>query len=302
MSCEKGAGKRREKSLEYRIIHELKKQFPIMILCKIAGVSKSGYYKWLKRQSNPSNKELEDQTIVLKIIKSQEDPDINWSYGYPRVKTWLKKTYGLKVNHKRLYRLMKKNGIQAKIRKKKWRYFGRKEKCVVSENKLNREFSATRPNEKWVTDITCLQFNRKKIYLSAILDLYNNEVVSYKISDRNDLKLVADTLKSAIKKRDVKGLLLHSDQGFQYTSIRYNQLLSRYDIKGSMSRKGNCLDNACIESFFSQFKTECFYRYRFKTSKEVTAAIKKYMKFYNNKRFQKKLSNLSPTEYRAMAA
>ncbi|PEJ57941.1 hypothetical protein CN692_10630 [Bacillus sp. AFS002410] len=122
------------------------------------------------------------------------------------------------------------------------------------------------------------------------------------MSERNDLKLVADTLKSAIKKRDVKGLLLHSDQGFQYTSIRYNQLLLRFNIKGSMSRKGNCLDNACIESFFSHFKTECFYRYRFKTSKEVTEAVKKYMKFYSNKRFQKNLSNHSPTEYRAMAA
>ncbi|PEK98052.1 IS3 family transposase [Bacillus sp. AFS017336] len=129
------------------------------MLCKIASVSKSGYYKWLKRKNNPSNKVLEDQSIVSKIIKCQQDPDINWSFGYPRIKTWLKKTYGLIVNHKRLYRLMKKNGIQVKIRKKKWKYFGRKELNVVSENKLNREFSATRPNEKWVTDITCLQFN-----------------------------------------------------------------------------------------------------------------------------------------------
>ncbi|USK31100.1 IS3 family transposase [Bacillus sp. CMF21] len=302
LSCEKGDVKRKEKSLVYKIIHELKKQFSIITLCKIAGVSKSGYYKWFKRQNNPSKKELEDQSIVTKIIKCQQDPDINWSYGYPRIKTWLKKTYGLRVNHKRIYRLMKRYGIQAKIRKKKWRHFGRKEKCVVSDNYLNREFSATRPNEKWVTDITCLKFNGKKIYLSTILDLYNNEVVSYKISERNDLKLVTDTLKSAIKKRDVKGLLLHSDQGFQYTSIRYNQLLKRSNINVSMSRKGNCFDNACIESFFSHFKTEYFYRSRFKTSKEVTTTVRKYIKFYNNKRFQKKLNNLSPTEFRATAA
>lgn len=197
---------------------------------------------------------------------------------------------------------MKTNGIQAKIRKKKWKHFGRKEKYVLSDNYLNREFSAKRPNEKWVTDITYLLFNGKKIYLSSILDLYNNEIVSYKISERNDLRLVADTVKEAIKKRDVKGLLLHSDQGFQYTSIRYNQLLKRYNIKQSMSRKGNCLDNACMESFFSHFKTECFYRYQFETSKEVKTAVKNYIKFYNNKRFQKKLNNLSPTEYRAKAA
>ncbi|KMY42801.1 integrase [Peribacillus loiseleuriae] len=284
------------------MIHELTDHFTIITLCKIAGVSKSGYYKWLKRQDNPTDKELDDQSIVTKIIKCQQDPDINWSYGYPRVQTWLKKTYGLKVNHKRIYRLMKANGIQAKIREKKWKHFGRKEKYVVSENDLNREFSATRPNEKWVTDITYLLFNGKKHYLSAILDLYNNEIISYKISERNDLKLVADTVKEAIKKREVKGLLLHSDQGFQYTSIRYNKLLKRCNMKQSMSRKGNCLDNACMESFFSHFKAECFYRYQFDSSNEVKEAVKNYMKFYNHKRFQKKLNNLSPTEYRAKAA
>ncbi|HWJ80431.1 MAG TPA: IS3 family transposase [Niallia sp.] len=157
-------------------------------------------YKWLRRQDNPTNKDLDNQSIVTKIIECQQDPDINWNYGYPRVQTWLKKTYGLKVNHKRIYRLTKVNGIQAKIRKKKWRHFGRKEKYVASENYLNREFSAIRPNEKWVTDITYLLFNGKKIYLSTILDLYNNEIISYKISERNDLKLVADTGKEAIKK------------------------------------------------------------------------------------------------------
>ncbi|WP_139840716.1 IS3 family transposase [Gottfriedia acidiceleris] len=109
-------------------------------------------------------------------------------------------------------------------------------------------------------------------------------------------------MKISNKKRNVNGLLLHSDQGFQYTSKRYNQLLKRYNIKGSMSRKGNCLDNACMESFFSHFKTECFYRYQFESSQEVKMAVKNYIKFYNNKRFQKKLNNLSPTEYRAKAA
>ncbi|MEH7351679.1 IS3 family transposase [Gottfriedia acidiceleris] len=302
LSCEKEDDSGKEKSIEYSIIHELKNQFTIVILCKIAGVSKSGYYKWLARQSSPTKKDLEDQSIVKKIIECQQDPDINWSYGYPRVKTWLSKVYGLKVNHKRIYRLMKSNNVQAKIRKKKWKHFGRKEKFVFSSNYLNRDFSAKRPNEKWVTDITYLLFNGKKIYLSSILDLYNNEIVAYKISERNDLKLVADTLKAAIKDRDISGLILHSDQGFQYTSIRYNQLLNKYKIRGSMSRKGNCLDNASMESFFSHFKTECFYRYHFETSQEVKIAVNKYIKFYNNKRFQKKLNNLSPIEYRAKAA
>jgi transposase InsO family protein len=142
---------------------------------------------------------------------------------------------------------MKELGIQAKIRKKK-RYYGKKEAYVVGDNICF--FFATRPNQKWVTDVTYLIFGTQRLYLSAVYDLFNNEVVSFQISERNDLKLVIDTIQAAIRNRDVKGTLLHSDQGFQYTSRKYNQLLQKYNIQVSMSRKGNCLDNACIESFF----------------------------------------------------
>jgi putative transposase len=113
---------------------------------------------------------------------------------------------------------------------------------------------------------------------------------------------VIDTVKEAIKKRDVKGILLHSDQGFQYTSQKYHQLLKQYNIKASMSRKGNCLDNACMESFFSHLKSECFYQYEFQHSWEVKKAIHEYIQFYDEERFQKKLNNLSPVEYRRKAA
>lgn len=134
------------------------------------------------------------------------------------------------------------------------------------------------------------------------MDLYNNEIVAYQISERNNLQLVLDTVRKAERKRNVNGTLLHSDQGFQYTSKKYNQLLQKYNIKISMSRKGNCYDNACIESFFSHFKTECFYRYQFKEKDCVIKAAKKYMRYYNYKRFQKKLSNLTPIEYGNKAA
>lgn len=234
------------------------------MLCEIAKVSKSGYYKWKKRKANLSEKQKKDQFIMSKILECEQDPDINGSFGYPRVRIWLKQKYGLQINHKRVYRLMKKMGIQAKIRKKKWRYFGIQEQSAVAKNHLNREFSATKPNEKWVTDITYLTFNGKRLYLSVIMDLFNNEIVAYQISERNNLKLVLDTVNKAVKKRKIHcPLLLHSDQGFQYTSKKYNQVLQKYNIKISMSRKGNCYDNACIESFFSHFKTECFYRYQF---------------------------------------
>ncbi|MBO0991877.1 IS3 family transposase [Bacillus sp. SD088] len=141
-----------------------------------------------------------------------------------------------------------------------------------------------------------------KLYLSAIKDLYKNEVVAYQISRRNDYKLVLDTFKKAIKGRNVKGILLHSDQGYQYTSHNYNQLLTRYKMKASMSRKGNCWDNASMESFFSHLKTECFNLYTFKTSQEVRRSIKDYILFYNHERFQNKLNNLTPIEYRSQAS
>ncbi|MDM5185969.1 IS3 family transposase [Bacillus sp. DX4.1] len=302
LSCEKGDEVKRDKSIEYEIIHTLKHSFPIVFLCEIAGVSRSGYYKWEKRRTNPSEKMKEDQFIMSKIVECELDPDINGSFGYPRVCTWLKKYCGLQINHKRVYRLMKKMGIQAKIRKKKWRHFGLKEQCVVSKNRLNREFSASKPNEKWVTDITYLTFNGKRMYLSVIMDLYNNEIVAYQVSESNNLKLVIDTVNKALRKRNVHGTVLHSDQGYQYTSKKYNLLLKKYKMNVSMSRKGNCYDNACVESFFSHFKTECFYRNEFHEKEQVFKAIRRYMRYYNNKRFQKKLNNLSPAEFGTKAA
>ncbi|MBB6672419.1 IS3 family transposase, partial [Cohnella nanjingensis] len=174
-------------------------------------------------------------------------------YGYLRTRTWLEKFHGLKINHKRVYRLMKELGIRSVIRRKK-PYFGTKEAYVISDNVLNREFQATRPLEKWVTDIAYLPFGQSFLYLSTIYDLYNNEVIAYKISTRNDIRLVLDTVKKAMRKRKTRGILLHSDRGFQYTSKPYNQLLKRHGIQASMSRKGNCHDNACMELFRSSQK------------------------------------------------
>nr|WP_252597998.1 IS3 family transposase [Bacillus thuringiensis] len=302
MSYKKGDEVKKSKSVEYEVIHILKQNFSIVLLCEIAGVSRSGYYKWEKRINDSTEKMKEDQFIMSKIGECERDPDINGSYGYRRICIWLKKYYGLQVNHKRVYRLMRRMGLQAKIRKKKWRHFGLKEQCVVSENLLNREFSTTRPNEKWVTDITYLTFNTKRIYLSVILDLYNNEVVAYQMSEYNNLKLVTDTVNKALRKRKVHETVLHSDRGYQYTSKKYNQLLKKNKITVSMSRKGNCYDNACIESFFSHFKAECFYRHTFHEKAEVFKATKRYMSYYNNKRFQKRLNNFSPIEFGTNAA
>lgn len=164
---------------------------------------------------------------------------------------------------------------------------------MISDNHLYRGFQASKPNEKWVTNITYLIFNGQRLYLSSIKDLYNNEIISYEISRRNDFKLVLDTLKKIRKKRNVKGILLHSEQRVQYISRQYNQLLKKYQMKASMSRKGNRWDNACIENFFSRFKSDYFHLYSFRKAEEVKFAVRKYIHFYNHQRFQKKLNNLS---------
>ncbi|WP_244948974.1 IS3 family transposase [Bacillus swezeyi] len=223
----------------------------IQLLCQIAGVSKSGYYKWIRRQKSSSEKQLEDESMKKKIMECYQK--LRGIYGYRRIQIWLNKTYGLHMNHKRIQRLMNELGIRTVIRKKK-PYYGKKEAYVTSDNHLNRDFAASQPNEKWATDITYLMFNGQKLYMSAIKDLFNNEIVAYQISRRNDLKLVVDTLKKAKKKRNVKGVLLHSDQGFQYTSRQYHNLIKKYQMKASMSRKGNCWDNACMENSLATLK------------------------------------------------
>lgn len=216
-------------------------------------------------------------------------------FGYPRMQIALKKE-GIQLNHKRVYRLMKEMNIQSVIRKKR-RYFGRTP-SVVHPNRVNRHFQIHKPNSLYVTDITYLSVCDRFYYFSAIQDLYNNEIVAWHVSSRNDLKLVMDTLEKLTQQRDVYGAILHSDQGFQYTSQQYNKRLQQLGIQGSHSRKGNCLDNACIESFFSHMKTETLYFSQCKTEEELYQEINNYIHFYNHERFQKKLNQCAPVEFR----
>jgi len=284
---------------KYATIEQLTDKYPVSMLCAITNVCRSSYYKWLRSTQNPSAKKLEDEVIMEKILECHRR--LKGIYGYLRVRVWLQRTYGLNVNHKRVYRLMKALGIRSTIRRKK-PYFGSKEATVKSDNVLNREFNATSPNQKWVTDITFLPYNQKNLYLSAVLDIYNNEVIAYCIGKRNDLNLVLETVQKATYKRKTKKTLLHSDQGFQYTHKTYNRLLEQKKMVVSMSRKGNCWDNACIESFFSHLKSECFHLHAFESEEQLIQAIEQYILFYNNERFQKKLNNLSPVEFRTKAA
>lgn len=280
------------KKAKFQVIHILRKTHRLCLLLKIASVSRAGYYKWLKTRNQVSKMQQENKKLKAHITAIHK---LRPYYGYLRMVTALIPK-GYTVNHKRVYRLMKELGIKSVIRKKR-RFFGT-EPSYIQPNRLERNFKATAPNQKLVTDITYIPFNGQNFYLSAIQDLFHNEIVSYQLSERNDLNLVLDTLNKLNKKIDVSETIIHSDQGHQYTSILYNKRLEELGLSGSHSRKGNCLDNACIESFFSHFKTEMLYINKYTSIQGLYQAIDEYMNFYNNERFQKRLNNLSPVQYR----
>lgn len=240
-------------------------------------------------------KEKEElKKLIFSIYKGT-----GYTYGYPRITDVIKKRYKKKVNHKRVYRLMKEMGIQALSFRKKRKY---KKEGNTAENVLNREFNVDTPFKKLATDITYLYVGRIRLYLCAILDLYNNEIVSYHISDKNDNALVLKTLEIATKKGDVKDTLIHSDQGHQFTSNAYTNQLKSYQMKKSMSNKGNCWDNAPMESFFGRLKEESIRIQKPRTKEDVYRTVKSYINFYNNKRIQKGLGSLAPIQYKERIA
>ncbi len=266
--------------------------YPITWLVEIAQVSRAGYYKWQNTEENRRERRQQEMNIKEHLVAIHLKCPF---YGYPRMQIALRKE-GLTVNHKRVYRLMKELAIQSSVRKKR-RYYSRKA-SVVQPNRVERNFQTEQPNRLFVTDITYIALMDKFYFLSAIQDLFNNEIVAWKVSKRNDLQLVMDTVEELHKERDVQGAILHSDQGFQYTSQQYNKRLEEFGMLGSHSRKGNCLDNACIESFFSHLKTEMSYFSQCKTEEELLQAIESYIWFYNHERFQKRLNQCAPVEYR----
>ncbi|MFD5854345.1 IS3 family transposase [Cytobacillus pseudoceanisediminis] len=285
------------KADRFQIIDNLREKYPLAWLLKIGEVSKAGYYKWRNTNSIRRIRFEENMLIKEHILAIHK---MHPYYGYKRMTRALSRE-GIVANHKRVRRLMRELGIRSVIRKKR-PFYGRKG-SVLFPNVLNREFFAEKPYEKLVTDITYIRVGNEFVYLSAVLDLYNNEIVSWQLSERNDLKLVIDTIKQLEGKQFAKNALIHSDQGFQYTTKAYEkQVKEDLQIIGSHSRRGNCHDNACIECFFSHLKTEKVYLVRPKTMEEAYVAIQDYIHFYNQDRFQSKLNDLSPIEYREKAA
>jgi transposase InsO family protein len=222
-------------------------------------------------------------------------------YGYRRLTLHLRRQTKQRINHKRVNRLMKLAGIQSVIRRKRKKY-ARSTPQHIAENLLNREFHAETPNEKWLTDVTEFKFGSgQKAYLSAILDLHDNTIVSYVLGHSNNNNLVFQTLKLALQAAPGSTPMLHSDRGFQYTSLTFKKLLEAANMTPSMSRIGRCIDNGPMEAFWGTLKCEKYYLNTYRTFEELQKDIDAYIYFYNNERLQAKLNGLSPMEYRTKA-
>lgn len=220
-------------------------------------------------------------------------------YGYRRVYQQLRNE-GCTLNHKTVQRLMQDMNLKSKVRRVKYRSY-RGDVGKTAPNILNREFEASRPNQKWATDVTEFKVAGRKAYLSPIIDMFNGEIIAYTISDRPDLKMVMDMMRSAKRKiKDTKGIMLHSDQGWHYQNMQYQQTLKKYGITQSMSRKGNCLDNAVMENFFGIMKTELLYLQEFSDMDIFKRELRKYINYYNNDRIKLKLNGKSPVQYRTL--
>ena len=259
------------------------KRYPVSVMCRFFGVSRSGYYDYVKRLDQPAH-----DAGLAEIIREQQKK-CDKTYGYRRMWKWLKKTKKIYRNPKTILRIMKKYELLSEIRRRrKWRQMG--QQLHKYENLLNREFHADTPNCKWVTDISYIHTGQGVLYLSVIRDLFDNSIVAYKTGTTQTVNLVLDTIRLAMQKEKkvAAELQLHSDQGSQYTSQAYFDLTKEYGITPSMSRRGNCYDNAMAENFFSILKAECIYRHMPTTFDEARTLIDHYIYFYNHQRIQLK--------------
>lgn len=263
-------------------------------MCKQLNVSRSGYYAWLRR--SPSQRTLTNQRLKEAIQERFESS--RQTYGYRRVHRALI-LQGERCGKHRVGRLMKQLGLQPKTRRKFKATTNSNHRMPVSENHLQRDFMPLQMNRCWTSDITYVSTQEGWLYLAVVMDLYLRQIVGWSMDSRMTESLVLDALKMALFRRHVAaGLLLHSDRGSQYAANAYQALLKQYGITCSMSRRGNCWDNAPMESFFRSLKVECIYHCSFKTREEAKASIFDYIEvFYNRQRAHSTLNYLSPADY-----
>ena len=276
------------------MIQKLRQEFPLAILLEIAQLPRATLYYHLKRLNRPDKYEAVKAEITVIYHENKG------RYGYRRITTELHKR-NFSLNHKTVQRLMKELGLVCRVRMKKYRSY-KGEVGKIAPNLLNRNFHADKPNQKWVTDVTEFSLFGEKLYLSPILDLHSSDLVSYTISSRPVLSMVTTMLEKAFEKiPDGTGLILHSDQGWQYQHKQYQRMLREKGIQQSMSRKGNCLDNALIENFFGLLKSELLYLQKFDSMEHFKQELIAYLDYYNNHRIKAKLKGLPPALHRQQA-
>lgn len=264
------------------------------MLLSVAHLSRSTFYYEVKRM------EKVDKYASVKSEIKTVFMEHKGRYGYRRITAELRNR-GFQCNHKVVSKLMKELGLVCRVRMKKYRSY-KGEVGRIAPNLLERSFEAKHPNEKLVTDITEFHLFGQKLYLSVLLDLYSRDIVSYTISERPELKMVTSMLEKAFQRiPNGTNLILHSDQGWHYQHKRYRQMLQEKGIRQSMSRKGNCLDNAVIENFFGLLKSELLYLQEFESMDQFKAELVNYLDYYNNQRIKLKLGGLPPAVHRCQA-
>lgn len=254
-------------------------------------MARSTFYHRLARAREP-DKHAALRRRILTLFHTHKG-----RYGYRRI-TLALHNEGYAVNHKRVERIMREVGIKSAQRKVRYRSY-KGEVGRIAPNLLQREFAADAPNRKWATDVTQVNIEGRKCYLSPVLDMYNGEIISYTISEHPDLRMVTEMLGKALAKvTNTKGLMLHSDQGWHYQHAMYRRMLEERGVVQSMSRKGNCLDNAVMENFFGIMKSELLYLQKWKSMEQFKLELKEYIRYYNNDRIKTKLKGMSPVKYR----
>lgn len=268
--------------------------YPVSILCEQLGVSRSGYYAWCSRPESTRTKEDRELTRHIVAIHQRSRK----TYGYPRIHAELK-TKGLVCGRHRVARLMKRAGLQTCMQRLWDKSTRGKTFEHIEANQLKQDFTADQPNQRWVSDYTYIATQQGWLYVATIMDLYSRKIVGWSMSNRRNKHLTIDALKMALSQRkQAKRLVLHSDQGMEYRTAEYHQLLKENNITCSMSRKGNCLDNAAMESFYHTLKTEHVYHHQYKTREEAKRSIFEYIEcFYNRQRRHSYLNYLTPSEF-----
>jgi putative transposase len=280
--------------VKYAFIFEHQPMYPLVVMCRVLSVAKGSYLRW--RRSPVNSREQRDMDLSQSILAIHEEN--RGVYGSPRVHAVLKQR-GEAVSRKRVARLMQEAGLSAKAPTVRVVTTDSDHDDPIADNVLERDFTATTPDQKWVTDITYIPTDEGWLYLSAIVDLFSHRVVGWAMDASLETPLVISALDQALaNRRPDAGLIHHSDRGSQYASKTYRERLAEAGIIISMSRRGNCHDNACAESFWARLKVELIYRRHFRTRAEASQAIFEYIEvFYNRRRLHSSIGNVSPEDH-----